>query len=111
MNKSKNTGLTRRLLPVAIGMLAGASPGWSVAQDAGAPASGSTLPLSELLGNSDKALTVLEAEAEAESAHQEVERERAESGLRVTAGGGYGIVRNIVDTNRAFTYPAAQAQA
>jgi len=101
-----------RLLPIAIGLLAGISPAWS-ADEPGTLSSTApgALPLSELLGNSDKALTVLEAEASAESSRQEVERERAESGLRFTIGGGYGIVRNIVDTNKAFTYPAAQAQA
>ena len=98
---NKKPPLTR-LLPYAIGLLAGSSPAWSDPPN---------VPLSELTGNTDKALTVLEAEAAAESARQEVERERAESGLRVTFGGGYGIVRNIVDTNKAFTYPAAQAQA
>jgi outer membrane protein TolC len=123
-----------RLLPAAFGLLVGASPAWSADEPGTAPEAGAlpevsatpdasaalapralaapgALPLSELLGNSDKALTVLEAEAAAEAARQEVERERAESGLRFNIGGGYGIVRNIVDTNKAFTYPAAQAQA
>ncbi len=130
MKKNTKKPLTR-LLPVAIGLLAGASPAWSAGEpgtetdaapsalpsalpDAappGASTAAGVLPLSDLLGNSDKALTVLEAEAAAEAARQEVEREQAESGLRFNIGGGYGIVRNIVDTNKAFTYPAAQAQA
>ena len=89
------------LLPAAVGMLAGSGPAWSE-QD--------SVPLSDLLHDSDKALIVLEADAAAEGARQEVNRERAESGLRFTFGGGYGIVRNIVDVHKAFTYDAAQAQ-
>ena len=90
------------LLPVTVGLLAGTAPAWSEQQD--------SVPLSELLHDSDKALIVLEADAAAEGARQEVDRERAESGLRFTFGGGYGIVRNIVDVHKAFTYDAAQAQ-
>lgn len=90
------------LLPATIGLLAGSSPAWAQ-QD--------SVPLSDLLHDSDKALVVLEADAAAEGARQDVDRERAESGLRVTLGGGYGIVRNIVDVHKAFTYDAAQAQA
>lgn len=90
------------LLSATVGLLAGAAPAW--AEEA-------TLPLSDLIHDSDKALLVLEADAAAEAARQDVNRERAESGLRMTLGGGYGIVRNIVDVNKAFTYDAAQAQA
>ena len=89
------------MMPGMIGLLAGSSPAWAE-QD--------TVPLSDLLRDSDKALMVLEADAAAEGARQGVDRERAESGLRFTFGGGYGIVRNIVDVNKAFTYDAAQAQ-
>lgn len=76
------------------------------------PAAGAPqVELPELLADSANAASVLEAEAETESARDEVARERAAGGLRVTLGGGYGLVRNIVDTNRAFTYAQAQAEA
>jgi outer membrane protein TolC len=92
-------------LPAALGLLAGsAAPAWSQT-DAG------TVQLSDLLSNTGNALSVLTAEAETAAAREDVNREQAESGLHVMFGGGYGLVRNIVDTNRAFTYSEAQAMA
>lgn len=92
----------RIALPATMALLAGTAPAWSD------PA---PLALPDLLTSTDKALVVLEAEAEAGAARQDVARDRAEQGLRMSLGGGYGLIRNIVDTNRAFTYAGAQAMA
>lgn len=92
----------RWLFPAALGLWLGTSPAWSDQR---------AIPLSELLGSTDNALSVLAAEAASEGAKHDVERDRAEEGLQATWGAGYGLVRNIVDTNRAFTYAAVQANA
>ena len=89
----------KRAIPAAVGLLAGTAPAWSQQ---------TALPLSELISRSGNALTVLEADAATDAARNDVDRERSESGLHFTLGGSYGLVRNIISTNQAYTYSAAQ---
>lgn len=77
---------------------------------AGASARAEELLLDNLLGDTTKAASVLQAEAELRAAGSELDRDRAEKGWRMTGAAGYGYIQDVVDEGRSISYQAAQAQ-
>lgn len=77
---------------------------------AGAPARAEELLLENLLGDTGKAASVLQAESELNAAGSELKRDRAEKGWRMTGAAGYGHIQDVVDEGRSISYQAAQAQ-
>ena len=69
-----------------------------------------TLGLHDLLGSADRALDVLMAEAEYDSAQAEFDRTRAEKGWKLSVQGGYGAARDIVDETRSRSYDAIETK-
>lgn len=68
------------------------------------------LSLEVLLGDTQNAAGVLQAESALEGAHHELQRDQARKGWQFSGALGYGVVRNIVDDNRSISYPGSQAQ-
>jgi outer membrane protein TolC len=77
---------------------------------AGGPAQAEELLLENLLGDTGKAASVLQAESELNAAGSELARDRAEKGWRMTGAAGYGHIQDVVDEGRSISYQAAQAQ-
>ena len=77
---------------------------------AGGPAQAEELLLENLLGDTGKAASVLQAESELNAAGSELRRDRAEKGWRMTGAAGYGHIQDVVDEGRSISYQAAQAQ-
>lgn len=68
------------------------------------------ISLEMLLGDTQHAVGILQAEAALDGARHELQRDRGQSGWQLSGALGYGMIRNIVDQNRALSYPAAQGQ-
>lgn len=75
-----------------------------------APVQAEELLLENLLGDTGKAASVLQAESELNAAGSELARDRAEKGWRMTGAAGYGHIQDVVDEGRSISYQAAQAQ-
>ncbi len=68
------------------------------------------VPLELLLSDTQNAVSILQAESALEGARHELQRDSGQKGWQLTGALGYGLIRNIVDENRAISYPASQAQ-
>lgn len=73
-------------------------------------ASAEVLLLENLLGDTQHAAGVLQADSELTAANSELERDRAEKGWRFTGAVGYGHIQDVVDEGRTISYQAANAQ-
>lgn len=77
---------------------------------ASTPVHSEPVSLDLLLGDTQNATNILQAESALEGAHHELQRDSSRKGWQFSGALGYGVVRNIVDDNRAISYPGSQAQ-
>lgn len=85
--------------------------GWAAALAiASSNAHAEPVSLDLLLSDTQNAASILQAESALEGANHELQRDRSRKGWQFTGALGYGVIRNIVDENKAITYPGAQAQ-
>lgn len=76
-----------------------------------AAASAGTLSLAELIADTEKSLSVRLAEAEYKIAREELDRQRAKRGWKLSAALGYGSFKDVIDETRSFEYDAIQSKA